>query len=70
MSLLQRPQEARRFRDKGTGRAIKEGPDEWIYEVQAKLVEARQNAKVTGDAASSRRPGGLTGSAAGSTEKG
>lgn len=30
---------------KGTGRAIKEGPDEWIYEVQAKLVEARQNDK-------------------------
>lgn len=33
---------------KGTGRAIKEGPDEWIYEVQAKLVEVRQNVKVTG----------------------
>lgn len=29
---------------KGTARVIKEGPDEWIYEVQAKLVEARQNA--------------------------
>lgn len=28
---------------KGTGRAIKEGPDEWIYEVQAKLTEARHN---------------------------
>lgn len=28
---------------KGTAKAIKEGPDEWIYEVQAKLVEARQN---------------------------
>ena len=25
----------------GTGRAIKEGPDEWIYEVQASLIEAR-----------------------------
>lgn len=25
----------------GSGRAIKEGPDEWVYEVQAKLVEAR-----------------------------
>lgn len=30
---------------KGTAKAIKEGPDEWIYEVQAKLVEARQNAE-------------------------
>lgn len=29
---------------KGTARALKEGPDEWIYEVQAKIVEARQNA--------------------------
>ncbi|MFA9217412.1 MAG: hypothetical protein ACEQSK_09925 [Sphingomonadaceae bacterium] len=26
---------------KGSGRAIKEGPDEWIYEVVANLVEAR-----------------------------
>lgn len=28
---------------KGTAKAIKEGPDEWIYEVQAKLVEAKAN---------------------------
>lgn len=27
---------------KGTGRAIEEGPDKWIYEVQAELVEARK----------------------------
>ena len=33
---------------KGTAKAIKEGPDEWIYEVQANLVEARQNAELTG----------------------
>lgn len=36
---------------KGTAKAIKEGPDEWIYEVQANLVEARQNAEVSGRAA-------------------
>lgn len=36
---------------KGTGRALKEGPDEWIYEVQAKLVEARQNTSAKGGAA-------------------
>jgi hypothetical protein len=28
---------------KGTAKPIKEGPDEWIYEVQAKLFEARQS---------------------------
>lgn len=31
---------------KGTAKAIKEGPNEWIYEVQAKLVEARPNAEL------------------------
>lgn len=35
---------------KGTAKAIEEGPDEWIYEVQAKLVEARQNVERNRDA--------------------
>ena len=34
---------------KGTAKAIKEGPDEWIYEVTAKVVQAQgHNVDVTG----------------------
>ena len=48
---------------KGTAKAIKEGPDEWIYEVQANFVEARQNALAQADAARGVSPGAM-GSAA------